>query len=393
MHFRFFFAIALVAALVASGAPLVAQEEPISIGVRTKIHSDILNEDRAVLIATPAGYETSRIGYPVIYLLDGNAFFLQTVASSRFLAAQGMGPGIIVVAIRNTDRTRDLTPPSGTASDIKNNPTCGGADRFRQFLVSELRPFIDAHYRTEPYRILIGWSFGGLFAVRAMLDEPVSFDAYVAISPSLWWDNEAEVVKADSIFTQDAKLPKFLYLTHGRENNNIPKSVQAFTTVLGLKAPKDLRWTFSYLPKDNHTSIPARSIHDALECLFEGWALPENGIPTVTELENKYGRLTDQFGFVCRPDEGRINGMGYATLGRGQIGESIALFQYAARLYPDSPNAYDSLADALEAAGKLDLAQENCRKACQLGEEQADVLLEAFRKHLESVTKKLAERG
>lgn len=393
MCLRLFSAVTLVAALVAWAAPLAAQDEPISIGVRTKIHSEILNEDLEILIATPANYAANNIRYPVICLLDGNAYFLQTVASARFLAGRGMAPGMIVVGIPNTDRARDLTPPSSAASDIKDNPTSGGADLFRQFLVRELRPFIDARYRTEHYHILIGWSFGGLFAVHALLDEPDSFDAYVAISPSLWWNSEAEAAKADTMFTPDTKLPKFLYLTHGREYNKIPKAVQAFTTILGRKAPEDLRWAFSYLPNDNHASGPARAIYDALELLFEGWAIPEEGMPSVAGLEEQYGRLTEQLGFVCRPDEARINGIAYAALQRKQVEESIALFQYAARLYPDSPNVYDSLADGLEAAGQLNLALENCRKACRLGEEQADRNLETFRKHLESVTEKLEGSG
>jgi predicted alpha/beta superfamily hydrolase len=384
-------AIALLG-LIASARPLAAQDEPISIGVRTTVRSAVLEEDREILISTPANYAQSRARCPVMYVLDGTALFLQAVADARFLADLGMAPDMIVVGVSNAaNRGRDLTPETTTAADLKEFPAAGGAARFRQFLVSELRPFIEGRYRVETYRILVGWSLGGLFAIDALLEAPDAFDAYIAISPSLWWDNEAEAAKADRLFAPDAKLKKFLYLTHGREYNGIPKSVQWFTRMLGRKAPAGLRWTFAYLPTDNHGSSPRRALYDALENLFDGWAVPEDsGIPTPGDLEARYERLTERFGFQCRPSEGRINGMAYSLLRQKKIAEAAGLFEYVVRTFPDSPNAYDSLADAFEAAGKLDLALRNCQTACRLGREQGDSRLETFKKHLDSVTKKLA---
>ena len=383
-------AVTVLVSVVACAGSLAAQDEPISIGVRSIVHSAVLGEDREVLISIPPNYARSRARCPVMYVLDGSTYFLQAVADARFLASVGMAPDMIVIGVPSgASRNRDYTPPTTTESDLKDFPTAGGADRFRTFLVSELRPFIDAKYRTETYSILVGWSLGGLFAVDSLLRQPDSFDAYLAISPSLWWNGEAEAATADRIFTRGAKLKKFLYITHGREYNGIPKSVQWFTRMLGRQAPTSLRWTFAYLPTDTHSSSPRRAIYDGLENLFDGWAIPEDsGIPAPAELDARYGTLTERFGFHCRPSEERLNGMGYSLLNRKMTAEAAGLFEYVVRTFPDSPNAYDSLAEAYEAAGRLDLAVENCRTACRLGEEQRDVRLATFRKHLESVTKK-----
>ena len=385
-------AIAACVSVVMFTTSLGATEEPISIGVRTSLHSAVLGEDREILVSTPAGYEAGRGRYPVFYVLDARALFLQAVADTRFLAERGMAPAMIVIGVTTSaNRTRDLTPPTTTASDLEEYPTAGGADRFRRFLVSELRPFVEGRYRTEDYRVLVGWSLGGLFAVHTLLEEPGSFDAYVAISPSLWWNGEAESAAADRLFTPGGTLKKFLYLTHGREYNNIPKSVQWFTRMLGKKAPADLRWTFAYLANDTHASSPRRAIYDALESLFDGWAFrTEGGFPTPADLERHYAPLTERFGFACLPAEARVTGIAYAQLREKKTAEATALFEYVVRTFPDSPNAYDSVADAYEAAGRLDLALENCRTACRLGEEQSDRKLPIFRKHLERVTKQAA---
>jgi len=158
---------ALAVSLISIAALAPAQDEPIVIGNTIKIHSAVLDEDRTILVSLPGTYEQDRLRCPVVYLLDAKALFLQTVAAARFLAGRGMAPDMIVVGVMNTDRTRDLTPASAVPD--KENPTAGGADRFRRFLTTELRSYVEGRYRTEPYRILIGWSFGGLFAVHALL--------------------------------------------------------------------------------------------------------------------------------------------------------------------------------------------------------------------------------
>lgn len=372
-------------------AAALGQEEPVSIGVRIKVHSQVLNEDREVLVSVPEAYDRGRLRCPVVYVLDGSSLFLTTVAAARFMGNQGLAPQMIVVAVPSgTTRTRDLTP--SCAVPDKEFPDGGGADRFLRFLTDDLRPAIEGRYRTEPFRVLIGWSFGGLFAVHAMLNEPASYDAFIAVSPSLWWDQEAEIEKARKLFASGAPLKKFLYISHGRENNGIPASVETFATVLGRAAPARLRWRMDYLAGDNHGSTPARAIYNGLESLFAAYAIPEDGVPKAADLERRYADLTEEFGFPCRPSEDRINGLGYALLRRWKKNdEAVAMFRYGVSCYPESANTHDSLADGYEAVGLAAHALESCLTACRLAENQADPRLETFRKHLEAVRAKLGK--
>jgi len=134
------------------------KSESISIGKKENYYSQVLKENRKIWIYTPD--ITSQLSspdkrYPVLYLLDGEAHFFSTIGIIQQLSqANGNGvlPEMIVVAIENTNRVKDLSP----LPDLNNtNP-------FIDFLSTELLPYIDKNYNTAPYKLLVGHSLGGL---------------------------------------------------------------------------------------------------------------------------------------------------------------------------------------------------------------------------------------
>ena len=151
----------------------------------------MLGEDRVILVRTPAGYEANKASYPVLYMTDGDAHMAHTASTIEFLARNGRISEMIVVGIPNTDRTRDLTPTKATGPEATDMPTAGGADTFLKFIETELFPEIEKRYRVQPYRILAGHSFGGLFTIHAMIARPELFHSYIAVSPSLQWSEQA----------------------------------------------------------------------------------------------------------------------------------------------------------------------------------------------------------
>src|SRR5215470_10738502 len=122
---------------------------------RFVMKSDVLGEERVILVRTPVGYETNKLSYPVLYMTDGDAHMDHTSSTIAFLSRNGRIPDLIVVGITNTDRTRDLTPVKSTD---KRFPGGGGADNFLKFFETELIPHIEKEYRVQPYRILAGHS-------------------------------------------------------------------------------------------------------------------------------------------------------------------------------------------------------------------------------------------
>jgi predicted alpha/beta superfamily hydrolase len=183
--------------------------ENITIGKVDKIYSAILKEERTLLIYNPAENNKSSIQrYPVLYLLDGEEHFYATVGMIKQM--NGVWGDMIVVGITNTDRNRDLTP---TINNIS------GGDNFINFVKNELIRHIDSIYPTAPYRIFSGHSLGGLTVINTLLNSTTLFNAYIAIDPSLWWENKKLVQQAQLDFHKKKYANTSLFIARA---NGIP---------------------------------------------------------------------------------------------------------------------------------------------------------------------------
>ena len=162
-----------------------AQDVSAKLGVARTLHSTLLNEDRKVVVHLPTSYDTSGRSYPVLYLLDGTpAFLLEMISITNRLRNDRNAPEMIIVAIENGDRNRDMMPV--VAKDYPGPPR---AEAFLGFLEKELVPEIERTYRTAQPRILQGKSLSGLFTIYALLAKPTTFNAYVACSAGWFAEN------------------------------------------------------------------------------------------------------------------------------------------------------------------------------------------------------------
>ena len=357
-------ALYLLATLVLS-TTAVAQNKKIIIGETLFIHSEILHEDRKIMVYLPGKYKEGTEKCPVVYVLDGGSHFFHTASSSQFLADISKAPDLIVVAITNTRRTRDMTTPDPLNERFKDN---GGAADFASFIGKELMPFINKNYSTENHNILIGHSLAGFFTCYMMLNHTDLFDSYIAISPSLYWNNEQVVQQLEQRIENGNALNKYLYITYCREGSTgIITSVNRVITILEARAPKGLRWNFEYMPDEIHPSIPNRAVYEGLEGLFKGWMFRvriKNA--TAEKMKHHYDSLSERFGFTCRPPENWLNIYGNETLNSGRISEAIEYFRYYTQLYPQSANAYDGLGGACMKAGDMNQAIASYKKSLKL---------------------------
>ena len=365
-----------VMALIALGRAGWAQDNRIVIGETLKLRSAVLDEERTLQISLPDRYARSSERYPVVYVLDGEGQFAQAVGAVRFLGKVNKMPPAIVVGIPNTNRNRDLSPATSRPEDLKKLPGGGGAERFLAFLTEELTPYIDANYRTWPFRILFGHSGAGLFVVHAFLNRPRAFGAYIASSPSLFWNDNGETRSAEKVLAADPARRGILFLSRGDETELMARNLAPFVKVLRHRASRGLRWAFRIFDQDSHESSPHRALYDGLEFVYPGWrfdftflyeaASPKKAAFTAGVLVEHYRKLSAAYGYDCRPTEPYYNGVGYDLLRGGSVAPAIELFKANVLFYPDSANAYDSLAEGYLAAGDKVRAVENYEKSLAL---------------------------
>lgn len=364
---------------------------------RLPIHSKVLNEDRVAWVRLPAGYQQSKDVYPVVYETDAPAHVNETGAVNDFLVANDKMPPVIVVGITNTDRTRDLTPTraatrngDGTSTP---NPTSGGADKFLDFIQTELMPEVEKRYRVAPYKIFAGHSLGGLFAVYALISRPDMFNAYIAVSPSMWWDDGKTLHQAEQFFASRKELKKTLFFSladEGNTQNPMGDCFEEFHRAVAASSIKDFTWQYSRYPLEDHGSTTMLAHYDGLRTVFTGWQAPRDpktGLVggDLAGLEDHYRKLSERFGYTVPIPERSLNLMGYQLLGDKKNDEAIAVFKRNVELYPASANVYDSLGEGLEAAGKYEEADQNFHKAVEIATKTDDQNLPQFKQHIERV--------
>jgi predicted alpha/beta superfamily hydrolase len=241
------------------GTPGGAKRDPspLVIGETFTINSRILGESRRINVYFPPGYaEAPHARFPVLYMPDGGLAedFLHVAGLVQVCVGNGTMRPFLLVGIENTQRRRDLTGPTENANDKKIAPRVGGAKAFRSFIRRELMPQVKARYRTGKETAIVGESLAGLFVVETFLLEPDLFDTYIAVDPSLWWNDQQLVNDAARHFRAWPKLARTLYLASSDEKE-IAETTQKLATILGRVAPSTVHWHYEKMPEEKHSTI------------------------------------------------------------------------------------------------------------------------------------------
>jgi len=404
-------------------------------GKMDTLYSKVLGETRHIRIYLPSSYGDTYFyprRYPVLYLLDGEAMF-NPVASMVQLLSEDRGamnfPELIVIAIYNTDRNRDLTPTRPAREPRMDSVTLshtGGGEKFLSFIGSELMPHVDSLYRTAPYKIFMGHSFGGLTVINTFLHHTSLFDAYIATDPSMSWDQQKLVRQAKEILQESKNgiIPenrfagKTLFLaiannlppgmdttTIRSDTNNLfarhmnaifslrntltaawPQKPPVFIPFSGQPpipeklpppgAALPLRFSWKFYPEYDHGGLPLPADYDGLRFTFNYYSIyfpfPELFRPTWTTdtlIATHYKAISRQLGYKVPPPETLINDIGYQMMGSRQFDRAAYYFQLNIDNYPNSFNVYDSMGDLLAVMQQKDTAVKCYQKALTLREE------------------------
>lgn len=389
----------LIFAIILSTDNIISQivNNKIIIGTIDSLDSKILNEERKILVHIPNSYYSDLFKnqkYPVVYLLDGESHFTSVVGLIDQLSqlnANTICPDMIVVGICNTNRTRDLTPTTDKKAPFMDSAQAaltGGGEKFTLFLEKELIPYINTHYPTAPYKMLIGHSLGGLMAINTLIKHSELFNSYVAIDPSIWWNNQS-LFKESVITLKQKKInDKSFFLAMANTLNkgmdtlmlrkdtsismNHPRSILQYADIVKNNSNSSFKWNWKYYKDDDHGSVPLIAEYDALRFIFDFHKLPpfydilDNYDKPDSVISKHYENVTKQMGYTIYPPEPIIEQLGYICLSEKKYDKCYGFFKMNITNYPKNFNGYDSMADYYDAIGNNKKAIEYYEKALSI---------------------------
>ncbi len=382
----FFYSFAL---LLFSFCANAQENNPFTVGFEKSSASKILGKRRKVWIHIPnsnGGNENTGKGrYPVIYLLDGDANFNNIVSITEFMSNAGLCPPMIVVGILHPARMTDLT----FGTDKETPGVVGNGNKFMRYVEKELMPYIESNYPTASYKIFIGHSVGGLTVVNTLIHHPYLFNAYVSLDGALWWNNQQIVTEAKMTLANKNYKGKTLFMAMANrmergmdtlavqkdttEGTELIRSNLEFIAAIFKNKTNQLRFRHAFYENDDHSSVRLIGEYDALRIIFDYYKLkiydselddPDFKLDSL--LVTHYNNVSDQIGYLIKPDENQVNNLGYHMLIKKQFIKAEALFKLNITNSPESANCYDGLGDLYLAKGNKLKAISNYKKTLSL---------------------------
>ena len=232
---------------------------------RYLIESKAVGDRFRIDVIPPIGYAEEKGNYPVVYVTDAN-YLLPSVAASYLAQATDEQQKVIIVGIGwdvpsiTRIRVRDFSPTCDKAFKAEQSMSdeeCGQADKFVAFIKNELQPFVENNYRSNKENTLVGYSFGGLFALHVLFNHPEVFDSYLIGSAAMNWDDKFVFRSEEKYAETNKDLAKSVYLSSGSKEGfeTIPNTYLMYERLLGREYP-NLNLHVDILQDETHmTSI------------------------------------------------------------------------------------------------------------------------------------------
>jgi len=351
----------------------------LTIGEKNTIYSNILGEERHYWVSLPKSYYDKKFApktYPVVYLLDGEAYFHSVSGMINQMSSGTNGnyqiPEVILVAVVNTNRLTNMTPTKSlytmNGGQHEGFKISGGANQFLSFFEKELFKEIESSYRVSSHRTMIGHSFGGLVVLHSLLERPKLFQSYIALDPSVWWDRYLLVDQITNLKKDDGSLNGEVYIA-AANNSHSPKLTdkqKQFEKGLQRFHSSTFRTEYQYFEKEDHGSVPLIGIYYGLLHNFGGYQIKMTWDDiSIAGLNEHFAKYSSKLGVEMLPPESLVNDLGIHFFG-GLPNKAIEFFRLNVANYPQSYNAYYYLAESLFHNNQKTLALKNYKVSLKL---------------------------
>lgn len=367
---------ALLAVSIAAG-PLVASPasspeardgDPVSIGTFRRLHSDVLDEDRLLLVCLPRDYEGSSMPYPVLFVFYGDqirGYFAEAIHVVDRLSEEGSIPKMIVVGVANVERYRDLSP-------VGRRGRPSGIEPFSRFIAEELIPYVESEYRTKDYRVLMGPQAGAAFGLYILAKRQGLFNAFIIENPfrsSLVHD--VLMVTMGELMEEGLPSSTFLQITCSDREGHLDKTeeieyMRRFEKVIADARPRNLTLVTHYIDK-NEDFIPPLRLKEGLSELFREYRFPgSREVRGLADITAHYAALSERLGFEVDVPEMTLVSKADELSERGASDSAMEILNYLIEVYPASANGYWRLANLHRENGNSEKAIEYYRTCLEI---------------------------
>ena len=353
-----------------------------------QMHSNVLAEERELLVHLPDDYHTTKRQYPVIYLLDGNRHFSHAMIAERILQQESLTPESIIVAIPNMQgtRSRDLSAKK---------------DAFLTFIEQEVFNLIETNFRVSGNRTIFGHSMAGYFVLNVLADQPNLFDNYIAASPVIQVNNSELITKYNKLTIKPSQAPKSLYLTltdSGAEGKRATEALNEFVELMKNKSFTNITWHYEYIPNQTHMSTPYLTLYEGLSFVFSDYRMPRfatyleyERLGGLRGLNDFYANRASKYLVSSEVPEAAVRRFGNTLLDDGQVDKAVKIFKMNHKSHPDSIGALNALASGYEAASLPNEAMKIYEKALKQSESVFPQRANFFKRQILRLESKSAE--
>ena len=341
---------------------------PVPIGTFRSLRSEVLGEDRLLLVSLPEDYEAGERSYPVLYVLYADqvrGYFAEAVHVVDRLSGEGSMPPTIVVGVANVDRYRDLSP-------VARQGRPSGIEPFCRFVEEELFPFVEGRYWTKRHRTLVGPQAGAEFALYALARRPHLFDAFLIENPFRFPPAEDPLMPMmEERLRAGVASPKYLHVTcadraGGREQSAGLEQARRFERRVAELHPRDLMLVTRYV-EESPDFLPPLRLAEGLRGLYRDYPFPaEREVRGLADLTGHYAAVSRRLGFEVDVPERVLAAQADALSGRGGREAAREILEHLVRVNPASLDGYWRLANLWREAGEREKALASYRKCVEL---------------------------
>lgn len=247
--------------LTISGSSLFGQEQRghikgINIGKAFTLYSGAMEREVDIQLYLPPAYSTTPgRNFPVMYVPDGQEYFLHPIGYQAMLRFRDKSPDFIVIGIRSHRQERRILYHDQ-------------AEKFLNFLERELVPFIDGKYRTlkEKERIYFGWEMAGGLGFEIFAKSPGLFKAFFIASPTHL--TQKRLTDIDAVLAKPLISNVYFHLVESEEDAGFDKNLQKLDSVFRSANNSAVRHSYILLADEDHYTTPDKTIHSGLYQYF-----------------------------------------------------------------------------------------------------------------------------